>query len=261
MNAITYRIMDTMDEMQKTESLQRIVWGMSGTDILSALTMRWMIHIGGLLLGAWDDDELVGFCIASPGKREGKWVLWSDMAGVHPDYQGQGIGYQLKIRQQSWAYGEGYGEVRWTFDPMRQGNATFNLHKLGVISYLYHPSFYGEMNDSINQGLPSDRLEVVWSTSPHTNHKPSLLSHFDATFVVEYSEYNIHTRQSEKEFVGIQIPYDLNKLKENNLPLAINWQKAVRENFIIYFQKGYQTIDFMKNDQFCWYILYKNKRY
>lgn len=255
MNAITYTIIDSTDDMLKVEDLQRAVWGSSGADILSATTMCWMIHVGGLLMGAWDNDKLIGFSIGSPGKREGKFVFWSDMAGIHPDYQSQGLGYQLKIMQRTWVREQGYEEIRWTFDPMRRGNASFNFSKLGVISSLYHPSFYGVMRDSINTGLMTDRLEAVWLTKEKRQQPPSIAP--DVPFVVDFDGHAIQTHRIEAEEIGIQIPYNLNKLKNDNLPLAINWQQAVRETFIRYFRLGYQAVDFVKKEPKSWYILHK----
>ena len=254
MNAITYRIMESMEDLIETEELQCIVWGMTKEHTLNAGTMRWMIHIGGLLIGAWDDDKLVGFSIGTPGKREGKWIFWSDMAGIHPDYQSRGIGYDLKLIQKKWVREQGYDEIRWTFDPMRRGNAYFNFCKLGVISSLYHHSFYGEMKDSINTGLYTDRLEAVWSTSEEEQLTP-LLS--DTPFIVAFDGRSIQTHFIEAEQVGIQIPYDLDKVKSDSLTLAMNWQQAVREAFVKYFRLGYQTVGFVKKEPLSWYILHK----
>lgn len=255
MNAITYRSMEAIEELVEVEDLQCVVWGMSKSEALSATTMRWMIHIGGLLIGAWDGDRLIGFSVGSPGKREGKWVFWSDMAGIHPDYQSRGIGYELKLFQKTWAREQGFEEIRWTFDPMRRGNAYFNFCKLGVISSLYHHSFYGVMKDSLNTGLYTDRLEAVWSTSDEKKSYPALLT--TAPFVVEFDGQDILTRSTEAQTVCIQIPFDLNILKNDNLSLAINWQKAIRETFVKYFRFGYQTVGFVKKESICWYILHK----
>jgi len=248
-------MMETTEDMIEVEELQCVVWGMSKDEILSATAMRWMVHIGGLLIGAWDGDRLVGFSIGVPGIREGKSVFWSDMAGIHPEYQSRGIGYELKLMQKSWAREQGYDEIRWTFDPMRRGNAYFNFCKLGIRSYLYHHAFYGVMKDSINTGLYTDRLEAVWSTSAEQHPIP--LTDSDIPFAVEFDGHRIQTYSIVAKQIGIQIPYDLDHLKKNNLALAIDWQKAVRETFVNYFRLGYQTVGFVKKEPFCWYILHK----
>lgn len=255
MNAITYRIMESTDDMLEVEVLQQAVWGMSQRDILSVSTMRWMVHIGGLLIGAWDGDTLVGFSVGSPGKREKKWVFWSDMAGIHPNYQSQGIGYQLKLKQKDWVREQGYTEIRWTFDPMRRGNAYFNFCKLGVISTLYHQSFYGVMKDSINTGLFTDRLEAVWSVSDM--EQPNQPNFSDAPFVVKFDGQAVQTYAINSKNVCLEIPYDLDQLKNNNLALAMEWQQVIREMFAELFRLAYVCSGFAKNEARCWYILHK----
>jgi len=255
MSAINYRITDSLDDMRQAEYLQQAVWGMTPEDTLSATTMRWMIHIGGLLIGAWDKDTMVGFCVASVGKRDGKWVLWSDMAGVHPDYQGHGIGYDLKHHQRKWAQEEGFGEIRWTFDPMRRGNAFFNFHRLGATSRNYHHAFYGEMQDSINRGLPADRLEAIWQITDNPRPKPTIIQ--DSPLAVSVDDNSVSLKQVDAEQVRIQIPYDLNTLKQNSPHLARQWQDAVREAFTYYFVNGYTAFDFHRENTRCWYILHK----
>ncbi len=255
MSAITYRITDSMEDLQQAEHLQQVVWGMTPEDTLGATTMRWMIHIGGLLIGAWDDDKMIGFCIASVGKRDNQWVLWSDMAGIHPDYQGQGIGYSLKQKQKSSAYEQGYPEIRWTFDPMRSGNAAFNFHKLGVTSYQYHNAFYGEMSDDINRGLPADRLEAIWRTSEDT------IKSFDlnptSLFAVKIDGLKIQEHHVTSPQVKIEIPLDLDKLKADQPALAKKWQQAIRNAFTYYFKSGYAAVDFWRDSEKSWYILHK----
>jgi len=255
MNAITYRITDSMDDMLQAENLQQLVWGMTPADTLSATTMRWMTHIGGLLIGAWDESKMVGFCIASVGKREDKWILWSDMAGVHPDYQGLGIGYSLKQHQKQWAHKQGYEQIRWTFDPLRHGNASFNFHKLGAFSQSYHHAFYGEMNDNINRGLPADRLEAIWKT--HDGDDSTIEIEADSPFAVSTTNNTVHFNLTDSTQVKIEIPYNLTALKQDHPALAREWQQAVSTAFTHYFANDYIAFDFQRESTRCWYILHK----
>jgi predicted GNAT superfamily acetyltransferase len=71
---------------------------------------------GGVVIGAYDEACVIGLCFGFPSKRGDQVMLWSFMTGVHPDYQAQGIGYQLKYVQRQWAkaiwYGTGQGAGR-----------------------------------------------------------------------------------------------------------------------------------------------------
>lgn len=58
---------------------------------------------GGLLLGAFIGDKIVGFSYSFPGYVNGKVYLCSHTLGIHPDYQTRGIGKTLKEKQSEWA--------------------------------------------------------------------------------------------------------------------------------------------------------------
>ena len=57
--------------------------------------------IGGLLLGAFDNDQMVGFVFAFPGFESGRRILHSDMLAVKREYRSHGIGHQLKLAQRT----------------------------------------------------------------------------------------------------------------------------------------------------------------
>lgn len=63
---------------------------------------------GGLIIGAYDGDKLVGFSYGFAGFTEGEPYLCSHMLGIHPDYRSQKIGEQLKLRQRELAIDMGY---------------------------------------------------------------------------------------------------------------------------------------------------------
>ena len=58
--------------------------------------------------------------------------------------------------------------MAWTFDPLQAGNANFNFNRLGTTARIYSVNHYGDMQDGINAGMASDRLEAQWQLdSPH----------------------------------------------------------------------------------------------
>ena len=53
---------------------------------------------GGLVLGAFlPDGEAVAMSFAFLGRIEGRLCLYSQLTGVVPGYQSQGLGYQIKL--------------------------------------------------------------------------------------------------------------------------------------------------------------------
>jgi predicted GNAT superfamily acetyltransferase len=143
------------------ESLQQRVWGCAAVEVVPAHLLQAHLHHGALLLGAWQEDQLVGCCYAFPGPR-GQDYLYSHLAAVIPELQGQGLGRQLKLAQAEWAQERGYRRIVWTFDPLQAGNARLNLTRLGATCQRYRVNYYGELDDELNRGLATDRLEVDW---------------------------------------------------------------------------------------------------
>lgn len=69
----------------------------------------------------------------------------------------------------------GYDLITWTFDPLESRNAYLNLSKLNAVCSTYVENCYGEMDDSLNHGLPTDRLKAEWwITSSHVEEPWSM---------------------------------------------------------------------------------------
>jgi len=149
------------DDLAPLESLQQKVWGCSQLDIVPAHLLKAQQHHGGCLLAAWREGQLVGFVYGFPG-RLGENYLLSHLAAVDPRFQGQGLGRQLKQAQAQWARQRGYRRIVWTFDPLQAANARLNIQRLGAVASRYLRHYYGDLDDDLNRGIPTDRLEVDW---------------------------------------------------------------------------------------------------
>jgi predicted GNAT superfamily acetyltransferase/predicted GIY-YIG superfamily endonuclease len=239
--------------MGKVVDLEIAIWGVSPRDVVPTHMLHTLALNGGCLIVAEDDDQMVGMCLGVPARRSRHWFLWSHMAGVHPDYQRQGIGFQMKQAQREWAAKCGYQLIRWTFDPLQRGNANFNIHRLGVTANVYHVNYYGEMFDSINAGLPSDRLEVTWG-QPASNHtdeaEPSFWLDGDGQDVPQQ-----HAMDFQAAAAWVAIPEDINCLKREQPQLAMAWQTALRATLQTAFANHYTITDFRRVGQFWAYQL------
>ena len=51
------------------------------------------VHTGGILIGAFDDQRMIGFVYSLPGIKDGKATQWSHMAGVLPEYAAWGSNF------------------------------------------------------------------------------------------------------------------------------------------------------------------------
>ncbi len=263
--AITYRQLEELDEFRAVVALQRAVWGSLDPvplHVLQATTVR-----GGLLVGAQHDDQMVGFAFAFPARENGRWLLWSHIAGVHPDYQGYGIGFRLKQMQRVWALANGYDVMGWTFDPMQRGNANFNIRLLGAVSNTYKMNIYGVMTDAVNFGLQSDRLAVTWwLNEPRVARlaageppQPVVVYAAENHFLLRLDRNDIlitqHIREPRADYYLAEIPTSLNQLKANNLDLAREWQLTLRTTLQRAFEAGLWVVDMVTEENRCWYVL------
>lgn len=251
-----YRVIEELRDLEQAADLEIAIWGLDPRDAAPVNLMRALSHNGGLILAAYDSDKMVGISLAFPARLpDHRVVLWSHMTGVHRDYQGQNIGFEIKLRQRKWALANGYDQIGWTFDPLQRGNANFNIHRLGATSNIYHENFYGIMQDEINHGdLPSDRIEALWNIrAPQVEAR--LAGAFPAEppssvpYLLRDNGTPVLTPLDESlPATLVQIPRSLARLPDFDSLLA--WRLALREAFVVAFAHGYHTIDFTPSNAY-----------
>jgi predicted GNAT superfamily acetyltransferase/predicted GIY-YIG superfamily endonuclease len=252
MSAIDYRVIVDKSELQQIPTLETDVWGMPDLECLPPSLLISTAHIGGLILGAFDGGKLVGVCVGMPASQSG--LLWSYMAGVHPAYQSQGIGLALKQLQKQQALTAGYQKIAWTFDPLQARNAYFNIALLGAVGRKYHPDFYGSMDDGLNAGLPSDRLEVVWDI--RISKKPGRKRSDDTTILrMEDEQCAGFSQVDPVRDLLIAIPSDINELRATDLAQAMRWRLNLRACLLQSIERGYQVTGVEKLDNQYFYRL------
>lgn len=118
---------------------------------------------GGSVVGVFaPDDMLVGFAYGFAGKdASGSEYHYSQSAVVAVEYQGQGIGRELKCLQRDVATRTGSEKMRWTFDPILTRNGHFNFSTLGAIGIGFHKDYYSRPG--------TDRLLVDWALCADTD--------------------------------------------------------------------------------------------
>jgi predicted GNAT superfamily acetyltransferase len=159
---ITIRALNADHEMRDCHDLQQRVWGSSELEVVPHHIFVVAQRTGGQVLGAFDQDRMVGFLLAFPAMHEGRSYLHSHMTAVLPDHQGSGIGKKLKLAQREDALQRGFDLIEWTFDPLQLGNAKFNIVHLGAVVREYVPNVYGSTTSQLDSGLPTDRLVAEW---------------------------------------------------------------------------------------------------
>jgi predicted GNAT superfamily acetyltransferase len=149
------------EELRAVERLQKEVWGCEDLEIVPALHMIAVREVGGVVIGAFDGSELIGFVYGFPGFEGEHRVIHSDMLAVRDSHRDRGIGRAMKLAQREAALARGVDRITWTFDPRQTRNAVLNLEKLGAIATRYLRDFYGETTSPLHAG-GTDRLWVTW---------------------------------------------------------------------------------------------------
>lgn len=266
----TIKLIEDIKEMHRVEGLQRQVWQEGETDIVPAHLMNSAVHNGGLLLGAYIEEELAGFVFGFSGfytTPDGPRLKhYSSMLGVRPEFRDQGMGFALKRAQWQMVRHQGIDRITWTFDPLLSRNAWLNITRLGAVCSTYLCDFYGKMHDALNQGLPTDRFDVDWWVLSHrVNRRLSrrrrsdlTLAHFLAggAQIVNPAEMDLshlpHPVEDPPVQMGkdlpillVEIPADFQALKGADIKLALEWRLHTRTIFETLFNAGYLITDFV----------------
>ena len=151
-----------LDEMSACVTLQKEVWSFADAELVPLRMFVVAEKVGGQVIGAFDDGEMVAFALSVPGSRGGHSYLHSQMLAVRSEYRNAGLGRQIKLFQREDALDQGFELIEWTFDPLEIKNAHLNIERLGAIARRYHVNQYGITSSPLQGGLPSDRLVAEW---------------------------------------------------------------------------------------------------
>jgi len=271
------KILEKPEEIPAIEDLQRAVWPGSETDVVPAHVFIAAIHNGGLLLGAFKEDQLVGFVFGFPGLESTpdgpRPKHCSHMMGILPRYRDSGVGFALKRAQWQMVRHQGLDHITWTYDPLLSRNAYLNITKLGAVCNTYRRSEYGDMRDGLNVGLPSDRFMVDWWINTRRverrlgkrARRPLKLENFSkANLQPLYSLHSLagswprppeHFSSLEGRIALVEIPSDFNALKDSDFALARDWRFFSREVLETAFGAGYLVTDFIFDEGRSFYVL------
>ncbi len=277
MPAPVIRLLETPEDMTSVEFLQRAVWPGSETDVVPAHMFITAVHNGGLVIGAFVGDQLIGFVFGFPGLEftpDGpRPKHCSHMMGIHPNQRDSGVGFALKRAQWQMVRHQGLDHITWTYDPLLSRNAYLNMAKLGAVCNTYRRSEYGDMRDGLNAGLPSDRFQVDWWINTRRvelrlgkrARRPLKLDNFSKADLQPL--YSLHPQADrwsrppehfsplEGKLTLVEIPSNFIALKDADFALARDWRFFSRELFETAFAAGYIVTDFVYDQSRSFYVL------
>lgn len=268
--AIKIRLLETPEEMQLIEGLHKKVWGASDLDVIPAHVTLAFSHNGGVVLGAFDGERLVGHLVGFLGTDDrspdrpalaGLKHASHELA-VDPEYRNEGVGLALKLAQRKVVIDQGVRLITWTYDPLLSLNAHLNIRRLGAVCDTYRENEYGEMQDNLNRGIASDRFRVDWwITSKRVEQRIAGprealdLAHFLGAGAVRINQVHLsedglpYPDPDLTEPAGtlaiVEIPSDYQGLKIRDHGLAALWRDHTRNIFQTVFANGYLITDFI----------------
>lgn len=253
---IQIRSLHQIHELEEARKLERKVWG--ETDSIPTHQTITAVKNGGLVLGAFVGEKLVGFQYSFPGFNGKTAYLCSHILATDDDYRNKGIGERLKKAQREEALKLGYSLITWTYDPLESVNGYLNIAKLGGISSTYIENCYGEMDDLLNEGIPSDRFLVEWHIRHEQDLKPQTEYELDFLMNNALNQWEIHKDGypipaaflpvTQDSIAFVAIPKNFRVIKEASLDVALKWRLHTREIFSQVFQQGWQVSGFSKNN-------------
>lgn len=263
------RVLGTPDEMKAVVQLQEVVWpGIHAVPLHQLLIVS---KSGGLVIGAYHKERLIGFVYGFVGfhqinEREARLKHCSHMLAVHPEYRDQGIGFDLKRAQAQLMRRQNLELATWTYDPMESRNAYLNIARLGGMVRTYLENVYGELNDTLNAGLPTDRFEVEWwIDTPRVQKRIAdesrlTMKHYQDGGIISINTLKASSSgfleperdrmdwltdpEARPNMTLFEIPVDFQRIRKDAPDLALQWRLYTRTIFSLFFSHHYIITDY-----------------
>lgn len=239
--ALVIRPVGALAEYRACAALQQEVWG-EDFECVPASVLQVATYVGGVCLGAFlPDGDLCGLVFGLTGLENDRPVHWSHLLAVREAERDLGVGRLLKERQRALLASRGIAEMRWSFDPMIVKNAHLNLNRLGARVVRYVPDMYGITESPLHHGLATDRLVVVWATTP-AEAPPAPASESGPAPVLTHAPRTgdeVLADGDEPPMLRIEVPADFQALIARAPASASAWHEAVRRHFLWALGRGY----------------------
>ena len=276
------RPLKTLADFHAAEDVQCAAWNSDDIDIAPLHIMLTIAKNGGVALGAFAQDQLVGFVLGFLGtsQRYGmeapatvKLKHCSHMLGVLPGWQDRGVGYALKAAQREAVLNQGVRLITWTYDPLESRNAHLNIAKLGAVCNTYICDYYGELHDDLNRGLATDRFQVDWWIASRRiemrlsrKRLPLQLHHYlevDTPIVnpARWDDRDLPVCQDPiapllpNRFL-VEFPADFQAVRRTDNGLAIAWRLHLRSICEAAFAAGFTVLDYVRTPEAPWRSFY-----
>jgi len=249
MDRVTYRDLTTLEEFAEVVELERRIWGPGYDEVVPVPILAITVKRGGILIGAFADDRMVGFVYSLPSIKHGRPAQWSHMLGVLDPFRSEGVGQELKRLQRERTLAMALDLIEWTYDPMQALNAHLNFMKLGVVVEEYGENVYGQSASPLHGGNPTDRFVAEWwirrERAPHDPigaQRVNRMAPAGEWLICADIQLDLDARR-----LMVEIPMGFTEMLLRAPELALDWRMATRKIFTSYFARGYRAVEFFLN--------------
>ncbi len=268
------------EELRACVELQRAILGDRARSVWAVPALTAVCQSGGLVLGARkaEDDaaRLCGALVDLVADVDGYPARHTVFRGVLEAARNRGVGHSLRAAERAICQQEGVDLVFWSLDPLRSDEAHLAFNKLGAIATGYRQNLYGEVHDSANLGLATDRLHVEWWLD-----SPRVASILDRGNPAPHFRLGIHemdvlteTRLLQSgvrmlvgyddaphaEHILAEIPVDLDRIRALDVAAARDWRLQSRAMFELLFERGYVGVGFVHEGARSFHLFRKADR-
>ncbi len=275
--AIVAERLSSFEEFSACVDVQQEILGNRSRSVWSVPALTAVCQSGGLVLGARDTEgRLRGAIVDLVADVGGYPARHTVFRGVLEPSRNRGVGYGLRTAERAVCQQEGVDLVFWELDPLRSDEAHLAFSKLGAIATGYRRNLYGEVHDSANLGLATDRLRVEWwidsprvrSILDRGNQPPHFrLGIHEMDVVTEtrlqrsgFRALTGHDEAPRAEHVLVEIPADLDRIREAEPAAARHWRLQSRPVFELLFESGYVGVGFVHESGRSFHLFRKADR-
>jgi len=248
----------TLDDLRACELLQRSLLGERAKAALPVPTLAAIKDSGGLLLGAWEGQTMVGAIVDLVAAKPVPRARFTCVHAVAEDARNKGIGALLRMRERAIALEGRTDLIWWWMDPLRSDQSHLAFNKLGAIGSGYLRNALGPLTDRLNSGLATDRIRIEWWIgSPRVRgvtDEGRTLPHFSIAFhQMEVLTKTKGLPSGSRALIGFgdsptcryvltEIPVDLDRLRKEGMEAARGWRLGLRELYPLLFSHGYTIV-------------------
>ena len=244
MKNLSIRILEHSDYAicQQIVVNQQLIWDIPAAEVVPFWKLMTLPSTGGVLVGAFDGDNIVGHAMLSPAvdPHSNDPFFYLDMVGVLPVYRNLGLAERMLQRAKAVAGERHISSIQWTFDPLEMANANLYIRKLGAQAVRFYPDYYGPPPEK-NPAFCTDRFWVKWNlrAKTRTEKLPATILQFNQ--MIDFSTV---------ESFAIALPDDFRQLATEQPERAAHIRNSSRFLFTHIFQQGFAIVDFFHSKNY-----------